>query len=177
VPKVRQALHYDATTIRLHWLTAGLIVALWLSAQVFGVLNATPEIYLRSFHMTLGAALALVLAVRVSWRFTTGRSLPDADTGVMHTIARITHYFLYIVAGVTVLLGFLTVWMQGDSIWNLVTVPAYDASDKGLGHQMRGWHGFFANAILILAGLHAAAALFHQYVLRDGVLHRMLPRL
>ena len=35
----------------------------------------------------------------------------------------------------------------------------------------------FANTILILAGLHAAAALFHHYVLRDGVLHRMLPRL
>jgi cytochrome b561 len=30
--------------------------------------------------------------------------------------------------------------------------------------------------VLILAGLHAAAALFHHYVLRDGVLRRMLPR-
>jgi len=28
-----------------------------------------------------------------------------------------------------------------------------------------------------LAGLHAAAALFHHYVLRDGVLAAMLPRL
>jgi cytochrome b561 len=177
MPKIRQALHYDATTIRLHWLTAGLIVALWLSAQVFGVFHGPPEIYLRSFHMTLGAALALVMAVRVTWRFTSGRSLPGADTGVMHTIARITHYLLYTVAAATVLLGFLTVWMQGDNIWNLVTVPVYDASDKGLGNQMRGWHGLFANAILIFAGMHAAAALFHHYVLRDGVLHRMLPRL
>jgi cytochrome b561 len=28
---------------------------------------------------------------------------------------------------------------------------------------------------LILAGLHAAAALVHHYILRDGVLRRMLP--
>ena len=91
--------------------------------------------------MTLGAALALVLALRVSWRVTTGRSLPGADAGLIHTVARITHYLLYVVSGITVLLGFLTVWMQGDNIWNLVTVPAYDASDTGLGHQMRGWHG------------------------------------
>ena len=68
MPKIRPALHYDATTIRLHWLTAGLIVTLWLSAQLIGVFDGTPEIYFRSFHMTLGAALALVLAVRVSWR-------------------------------------------------------------------------------------------------------------
>ena len=31
------------------------------------------------------------------------------------------------------------------------------------------------NLILIVAGLHAAAAMFHQYVLKDGVLTRMLP--
>jgi cytochrome b561 len=29
--------------------------------------------------------------------------------------------------------------------------------------------------MLILAGLHTAAALFHQYVLKDGLLDRMLP--
>ena len=31
--------------------------------------------------------------------------------------------------------------------------------------------------VLILAGLHAAAALFHHHVLKDGVLRRMWPRL
>lgn len=33
----------------------------------------------------------------------------------------------------------------------------------------------FAWTILVLAGLHAAAALFHHYVLKDDVLRRMLP--
>jgi cytochrome b561 len=32
-----------------------------------------------------------------------------------------------------------------------------------------------ANAIMIVTALHAVAALFHHYVLRDGVLRRMLP--
>ena len=49
MPKVRQALHYDATTIRLHWLTAGLIVTLWLSAQVIGVFHGAPEITFAHF--------------------------------------------------------------------------------------------------------------------------------
>jgi cytochrome b561 len=73
-------------------------------------------------------------------------------------------------------MGFLTVWMQGDSIWNLFVVPAYDSSNIRLGRWMRGWHGFAANTILIVGGLHAAAALFHHYLLRDDVLRRMLPR-
>jgi cytochrome b561 len=36
-------------------------------------------------------------------------------------------------------------------------------------HELNGW------AIVILAAGHAAAALFHHYVLRDPVLSRMLP--
>jgi cytochrome b561 len=34
----------------------------------------------------------------------------------------------------------------------------------------------FANSTLIVAGLHAAAGLFHHFVLKDDVLRRMLPR-
>jgi cytochrome b561 len=36
-------------------------------------------------------------------------------------------------------------------------------------------HGWFANTLLIVAGLHAAAALVHHFALRDNVLRRMLP--
>jgi cytochrome b561 len=36
-------------------------------------------------------------------------------------------------------------------------------------------HNWTAWALVILAGGHAAAALFHRYVLKDRVLRRMLP--
>ncbi|HZT00732.1 MAG TPA: cytochrome b/b6 domain-containing protein, partial [Steroidobacteraceae bacterium] len=36
-------------------------------------------------------------------------------------------------------------------------------------------HEWFGNVVLILAAVHAAAALFHRLVLKDGVLRRMLP--
>jgi cytochrome b561 len=37
-------------------------------------------------------------------------------------------------------------------------------------------HGFLGDSIMALAGLHAAAAIFHQVVLKDGVLAAMLAR-
>ena len=36
-------------------------------------------------------------------------------------------------------------------------------------------HELLANALLILAGIHAAAALIHHYVFGDRTLVRMLP--
>jgi cytochrome b561 len=36
-------------------------------------------------------------------------------------------------------------------------------------------HGFLGDAILVLAGLHAVAAIYHHVLLKDGVLKSMLP--
>jgi len=36
-------------------------------------------------------------------------------------------------------------------------------------------HTFLAWTLLVLIGLHIAAALYHYFVRRDGVLQRMLP--
>jgi cytochrome b561 len=42
-------------------------------------------------------------------------------------------------------------------------------------HQVTEVHNWVAWAIIIIAALHAAAALYHHYVLKDGLLKRMLP--
>jgi cytochrome b561 len=50
-----------------------------------------------------------------------------------------------------------------------------DSGDRALRRLIGDWHALAANAIMIVAALHAAAALFHHYVLHDRVLRRMLP--
>ena len=55
----------------------------------------------------------------------------------------------------------------------LLTSPEF--VDQSLKRSARGYHGMVANWLVILAGLHAAAALFHHFVKRDGVLRRMIP--
>jgi cytochrome b561 len=42
-------------------------------------------------------------------------------------------------------------------------------------HSLKELHEIIANAGYYLIGLHAAAALFHHYVVRDNTLERMLP--
>ncbi|MDR2154682.1 MAG: cytochrome b/b6 domain-containing protein, partial [Burkholderiaceae bacterium] len=47
--------------------------------------------------------------------------------------------------------------------------------DKALGKQIKEVHETVATIGYGLIGLHAAAALFHHYVMRDNTLLRMLP--
>lgn len=170
--------HYDATTIALHWATAVLAVVLWVSAQVidwFG--RGTPAMLIRSSHITLGVVLALLLLTRLGWRLGPGRALPAADRGAVHVVAKLTHYALYLLLATTVLLGITNSLVHGGTVFGLMQVPKLDFGAATWPRQVRGWHGLAANAILIVAGLHAAAALFHHYVWHDGVLRRMVPAL
>jgi cytochrome b561 len=102
-------------------------------------------------------------------------TLPPIDHGLLLVIARITHWLLYALLIIAVALGIANVWVRGDVIFNMFQVPAYDPGNRALIHLIGGWHALAANAVLIVAGAHAAAALFHHYILRDATLRRMLP--
>lgn len=171
------ALRYDRHTILLHWLTAGLVLSLWALGQTIdwfpkGALRG----FARSTHICLGIALALVLIARLRWRFGgTSAHLPPAGLGWLDRIATLAHWLLYALLIATVALGIANTWVRGDTIFNLFKIPPFVTDDKGLRETVEDWHGLVANTLLIVAFVHAAAALLHHFVWKDGVLRRMLP--
>lgn len=169
-----QTVSYDRRTIMLHWLTGGIIVAMWGLAQIIDWFPNALRVYPRSTHIVLGLALIAVFVTRIVWRNTGGRRLPAADSGALHVVAKATHWGLYALIAVTLGLGLYFEAVRADNIFNLFRLPSISPGNKPLRDWLGDWHGTAANAILILAGLHAAAALFHHYYLKDGLLGRML---
>lgn len=173
---VEAAVRYDGVSILLHWLTAALVVILWTLGQTIDFFpKGAPKIDARSVHITLGATLGIVLLARILWRARAGRRLPLANSGWLGVTAKAVHYGLYLLVGVTVVLGIFNAWQRGDVLFNVYTLPQLVPGDVALKRTIEGLHSDFANAVLIVAGLHAAAALAHHYLLRDRVLRRMLP--
>jgi cytochrome b561 len=168
---------YDRTTVRLHWASAVLVALLWGSAQIIDFFDKGPPRWnMLGVHMTLGVALSLVLVYRLFWRLTGATRLPEPDQAWMRWTARATHYGLYILLIVQLLLGFFNAWVRGDHVFTWFQIPAFDPGNKVLRHDAGERHDVVANIILVVAGLHACAALFHHYGLRDGVLRRMRMR-
>ena len=63
-------------------------------------------------------------------------------------------------------------------IYVVVTAKVPMIAESGIS-KMADWgdvHEFLGDAIMWLAGLHAAAAIFHHLVLKDNVLTTMLPK-
>jgi cytochrome b561 len=175
-PAETQGLRHDRTTIAFHWISVVLVAVLWTIGQTVDVFpNGPLRIDYRSVHIVLGVALGLVVLARLGWRLTRRETLPPIDHGLLLVIARITHWLLYALLIVAVGLGLANVWVRGEVIFNLFVVPAYDPGNRALMRLIGGWHALAANTVVIVAGVHAAAALFHHYILRDATLRRMLP--
>ena len=166
---------YDRSTIALHWLTAGLVLVLWLIGTFLE--DVLPKGPLRSdiwsAHFDLGFVLAVVILALLAWRRTKGRRLPVEDPGPLHHLAKVTHAGLYLLLLGTAGLGIANAFARGVSLLGPIGLP--QLGDPAWRRPLTHWHGLVANVLMALAFFHAAAALVHHYLWHDTVLRRILP--
>ena len=168
---------HDTLTRAFHWATAALVFVLY---GLYLVWERTPKGDLKHLlvvsHLSLGAALTLVLAGRIVWRSSSLSSRRVHKAGLGGLSARAVHASLYVLLVAQVLLGWNFRWAQGQpmSVFGM-TVPSPFAYPAGARHTIAFLHYWIGTGIVVLAVAHVAAALFHHFVLGDDVLRRMIP--
>jgi cytochrome b561 len=168
---------YDPRTILFHWLTAALVVLQWVGAHYIDAFPKGPlRVDARSTHIAIGTALIVIILVRLAWRATGGRKLAPVRHVAVRYLAQATHALLYALLAVVLALGVANAWQRGDSIFNLFKLAPFAPGDASLKHAIETVHEQFANVLLIVAGLHALAAIAHEFIGRDRILRRMIPR-
>lgn len=173
--RAESLLRYDTPTIVFHWLTAGLVAVLWIIGQTVDFPSGAWRIDYRSVHIVLGFALSLILLARLGWRVWRGLSMPPDRHRLLVAAAKAMHWVLYLLLFATLAVGVIYEFARGDSLFNLIRLPGFTHGNRALIHWIGGYHALAANAVLIMAGLHALAALSHHYVMGDDVLVRMAP--
>ena len=170
---------YGRVAQLLHWLTAVLV----LVAFLYGPGGPESRVYApsrdfdRHLHETLGSCVLLLVLVRVGWRLFDRRPEPAPVSRWMGLAAKIVQGLLYVLLFAVPLSAILGAWLEGHPLAYLggLEVAAPFAASHDLGVTIATIHTWLGDAILWVAGLHALAALYHQFVLKDGVLASMLP--
>jgi superoxide oxidase len=172
---------FDPTSIMLHWLTVLLIVGqfttIWLHEFVGHQTILGSEIL--DAHRTMGVLTWTIVLARLVWRhrFADIPPFPESMPKLQQWIAKANEYGLYGLLLVQPFTGLGEVLFHGRSfalfIWQ---VPALLEPEPAIRALFVKAHEVGGHALLILIGLHAGAALFHGFVLRDGVLQLMLPQ-
>lgn len=170
---------YSIPTILLHWLTVLLIAAAYASIELREVFARGSDVReaMKAWHYAIGLSIFALVWLRLLLRLVF--KTPDggmASPRWQAVAGGLAHLALYALMIALPLLGWLMLSAEGEPIlWWGVELPPIAGPDEALAEQAEELHEIVGKAGYFLIGIHAIAALVHHYVLKDGVLARMLP--
>ena len=148
---------YSGLQIGLHWLVALLIVVAWFTGEGAGeAMEVVEDGGTAGFvpHVAFGLAILALVVVRVLVRLGRGApSAPGAPGSLSVLAADWGHRLIYLL---------------------MIAVPLGGIATFFLGIDVGEVHGLAANVLMLIVLGHALMALYHQYVLKDGLLRRMM---
>jgi cytochrome b561 len=171
---------YSAIGQTLHWATAVVV----LIAFAFGPGGSEQRVYSaatdfdRQLHETVGLLVLALVLLRVVWRLGARTPPPPMATPWMARAAQFVQWALYGLLFALPLTAVAGAWLEGHALTLLsgLEIGSPVTASHTVGATLAEIHTWLGDAVLWLAGLHAAAALFHHLVLRDDVLVSMVPR-
>ncbi len=170
---------YGATAKTLHWIVVGLLIVQFIIAWVMpDIRRDTKPDTLINLHLSFGALILFVAIVRLAWRLTQGQVAPLASmTPFERTASHVLHGLLYLLLLVVPILGWINAsWRGFPAVMFGLELPKLVATHAPGLRWTGDVHGLLANYVMLaLVGLHVAAALYHYFIRRDGVMQRMLP--
>lgn len=168
---------YSPTAMAIHWIMFLLVVVVGALGLLHDSWPDATQAFWINVHAVLGICLWLILIVRFTWRLThRPPALPNEAGAFALRFSSPVHWALYALLFVTPILGFVTFIYHGRIFdFGLFHLDTGVKKNRAIFHPTEDIHQYLAYALFGLAGLHALAALWHRFWLRDGVLARMWP--
>lgn len=176
---------YSPVARFLHWVTAAAVFVMVPLGLAMTYRGNTLDIWdgvtdaLYSTHKLTGFLVLWLSAGRLIYRLVHGAP-PDEPTLEWWQKAgsHIVHWALYGLLLIVPLLGWIGISLFPSlTLFNLFNLPALAAPNEDAAKRVLFVHGWLAILLALLVCGHIAAALFHFFIRKDGVLRRMLPGL
>lgn len=167
-PSLRTDDGYSVVSVVAHWLTAILVVALFLTHE------GGPGTAQYAFHVGGGALVGLFLLWRVWHRVRRGTTDAPRQAAVFNLMARIVHWGLLALIAVVVVSGYLLPWSMGQALDVYgAGIPSPMAASPELHQFLDRIHDIAGHLFVPLLALHVAGAVKHAVFDRRGAGLRM----
>lgn len=172
-------MRYTRVARALHWLIALLVLSAIPAGLAMVRIGSGPlQDWLFDFHRSLGFVVLVLIVVRIVWRL--GHRPPPLPAGtpaLQAVAAHVVHGALYLLLLIAPIVGWLATNAYGApiAVFRLFELPVLIGKDEAVSKLLFGLHEVLGIAIAALVVVHIAAALFHQLVVRNGLIRRMWP--
>lgn len=172
---------YHSLSVSLHWLTLLLLIAVYALMEWKGIFpkGSEPRETMKMWHFMLGLTVLCVTVLRLGARFLfTVPPITPTPPAWQLMLAKLMHLALYIFLLAMPLLGWSVLSAAGKPIpFFGFHLFALIEPNKDLAHTLKEIHETIGVLGYYLIGVHALAAIFHHYFMRDDTLLRMFPAL
>ena len=167
---------YSLPSITLHWLMLLVITAVYAAIELreFWPKGSVPRDALKNWHFMLGLSVFGLVWLRVAARLIWPAPAPLGGPGWQKLTANVTHVALYLLMIGMPIAGWLILSAEGKPIpFFGLELPPLTGPNEALAEKIEDLHGLGGTIGYWLIGFHAAASLFHHYILKDKLLFRM----
>lgn len=163
---------YHLASILLHWLMLAVLVAVYVTAELR---EGAGDASFSNWHYTLGLSVFVLVWLRIAARLA-WYGPARVEEGWRNTVSKLTHGAMYILMIGMPAGGWLMLGAEGERVsFFEVRLPPLIAPNQRLAKVFEDIHEVGGTIGYAIVGLHTMAALFHQYILRDRLMTRMLP--
>ena len=168
---------YGAGAVAFHWIMFVLVLIVGALGLLHDSWPKRTHVFWINVHAILGLSLWVMLIARFWWRMRhVPPKLPFEIGTLSRRLATPAHLGLYALMFITPIVGVVTfIWHGRVFDFGLFQIDFGVRSNRGIFEPTEDLHGYLAYALFALAGLHIAAALWHRFVVHDGVMARMWP--
>ena len=165
---------WSAPTRGLHALMLFMFIVMYTLAELMDWTHGASKHEVVEIHKSIGVLIFFLALLRLSWNLT-HRGPEPIGTPQQAKLAKGVHHLLYLLMLVIPLSGYVMSMLYGKSvdIFGWCTLPSLIAANPAFKEWSENIHSALATTLLIVAGGHAAMALYHHFVLKDVTLRRM----
>ncbi|WP_454890288.1 cytochrome b [Sphingopyxis chilensis] len=167
---------YGFASILLHWVMMLMVLAVYAAIELreFWPKGSPTREMLKNWHFTIGLSILGLVWLRIGARLVWPAPAPLRGPVWRNRVAIVTHLSLYFLLIAMPTAGWLILSGEGKPIpFFGFELPPLVATNPALAEQVKEFHEVGGTIGYALIGFHAAASLFHHYILKDRVLYRM----
>ena len=151
-----------------------IIIAFYFGHELDESKDGAAKLSMYPIHFIIGDLVLLLTLVRIYFRKKDGAPADANANPLLNKVAALTHLLTNLTVIAVAVSGFITVVTSG-------LLEAFKANNPALipdFHKVdaKEFHELFIGIMLLLVAFHIAAALYHQFVVKDNLLRRIMIR-
>ncbi|WP_354623613.1 cytochrome b/b6 domain-containing protein [Psychromonas sp. MME2] len=171
---------YNKIIIATHWIIALLFALLFLSDYLRSISDKGTEIRVLwlNLHSWFGIMVFVLTIIRLAVKMNSKAPAAVYEKGVMQLLLHGAHISLYLITLLVPISGYIRFAGKGGRSLTIAgeTMPSLVDKSEWLFNLGKATHGDVMESIILIVIVgHIAAALYHQLIIKDKVMSRILP--